>query len=350
VIDVAIVGGGPAGSTAAITLARLGLSVTVIERSAYDALRIGETLPPTIRDTLSRVGLWRQFTEDGHAPSYGNCAAWGAPDLHANDYIFHAHGHGWHVDRARFDRMLATAAQDAGAVLREGSRLLSCARCAEGWQLILDSGPSPDRVVARFLVDASGRRACIARAHGATTVRHDRLIGIARLYSVECDAADLDSFTMIEAAESGWWYSAFLPGRRLITVFLTDSDLRPRHPDVHEARHTSARLRGCGSGSAQFVFSAATVSLDRAIGPGWLAAGDAAAAFDPLSSQGISSAMRSGLAAADAIAGHAAGDGDALERYAADVDRSFARYLSSRQHYYGRERRWPRAPFWNRRH
>src|SRR5262245_6518275 len=122
-IDVAIVGGGPAGSTAAMSLARFGLSVTVIERSAYDALRIGETLPPSIRDTLARARLWRRFTEDGHTPSYGTCAAWGTSDLHANDFIFHPHGHGWHVDRARFDRMLAAAAREAGAGVRESTRL-----------------------------------------------------------------------------------------------------------------------------------------------------------------------------------------------------------------------------------
>jgi len=349
-IDVAIVGGGVAGSTTAMLLARRGLSAVVLERSTYQNLRIGETLPPITQEILTRLGVWERFLSDGHAPSFGTCAAWGSATLEANDFIFNPYGHGWHVNRARFDRMLAAAATDAGAVIREDTRLMSHRRLADGWELEIEHPGRPERLRARFLVDASGRTSCVARANGARRISCDRLVGIARLHDLRPGAAEQDSFTMVEAVSGGWWYSAFLPGRQLITVFLTDSDLRPAEPEIQAAHHTSTRLGCCAGASQPFVLSANSACLSRSVGPAWLAVGDAACSFDPLSSQGIGNAMRYGMAAGHAIAEDAAGDERALAAYADEIERSFARYLSIRQRYYRQESRWPQDPFWSRRH
>ncbi|MEP7306437.1 MAG: FAD-dependent oxidoreductase [Acidobacteriota bacterium] len=349
-IDVAIVGGGVAGSATAMVLARRGLSVVVLERSTYQNLRIGETLPPIARETLTTLGVWDRFLRDGHAPSFGTCAAWGSSTLEANDFIFNPHGHGWHVNRAQFDRMLAAAARDVGAVIREGTRLISHRRLPDGWELQIEQPGRPERLQARFLVDAGGRASWVARANGARRIRYDRLVGIASIHDLRNAATEVDSFTMVEAVQGGWWYSAFLPGRQLITVFLTDADLRPRHVEIRGTQHTSGRLTCCEAASPPFVFSATSACLSQAVGPGWLAVGDAACSFDPLSSQGIVNAMRSGMAAAEAIAESNGADSGALERYAAQVQQSFGHYLSVRQRYYGRERRWPQDAFWSRRH
>ena len=349
-IDVAIVGGGVAGSTTAMVLARRGLSTVVIERSAYDNLRIGETLPPATREALTELGVWERFVSDDHAPSFGTYAAWGSSALHANDFIFNPHGHGWHVNRSQFDRMLAVAAREAGVVIRERTRLISHRAINDGWELQIGRPEQPERLRARFLVDASGRAACVARANGARRLRYDRLVGIARIHAVQPGSTERDSFTMVEAVPGGWWYSAFLPGSQLITVFLTDSDLRPQHLEILETEHTSTRLGCCAHASPPFVFSADSARLSQSVGPRWLAVGDAAGALDPLSSQGILNGIRFGMAAGHAIAEHGAGDVNALERYAEDVQQSFERYLSIRQRYYRRERRWPEASFWSRRH
>jgi flavin-dependent dehydrogenase len=135
-----------------------------------------------------------------------------------------------------------------------------------------------------------------------------------------------------------------------MTVFLTDSDLRPRQLEIQDTQHTIVRLAGCSAGSAPFVFSASSTRLSHPVGPGWLAVGDAACALDPLSSQGILNGIRFGMAAGHAIAEHGAGDATALEGYSEQLRQSFARYLAVRQRYYGRERRWPEATFWSRRH
>jgi flavin-dependent dehydrogenase len=89
--------------------------------------------------------------------------------------------------------------------------------------------------------------------------------------------------------------------------------------------------------------------LERFHGEGWLAAGDAAIALDPLSSQGILSALYSGLKAAKAVIGVLAGDRDALLQYDVSILKLYTQFLRDRRLYYGVERRWPERLFWKTR-
>ncbi|MBN9507503.1 MAG: hypothetical protein J0I21_00145, partial [Alphaproteobacteria bacterium] len=89
--------------------------------------------------------------------------------------------------------------------------------------------------------------------------------------------------------------------------------------------------------------------LDRAAGDGWLAVGDAALAFDPLSSQGLLNALYTGLCAAEAAGRMLAGADRAAEDYAQTIGALWATYERHLAHYYRQERRWPTSPFWARR-
>ncbi|CAM5482815.1 hypothetical protein SAVIM40S_04474 [Streptomyces avidinii] len=93
-----------------------------------------------------------------------------------------------------------------------------------------------------------------------------------------------------------------------------------------------------------------TVRLDVVHGDGWVAAGDAAAAFDPLSSQGILTALYTGMRAGQAVHDHLGGDRTALTHYATELDTITAAHLRNRRTFYGLEYRWPRHAFWRRRH
>src|SRR5436305_1597309 len=107
-VDVVVVGGGPAGATTALASARAGHRVALIERSRYDGVRVGETLPPATCLPLRRVGVWERFQADGHTSSPGILSVWGSDLPLDNDFLFNPYGHGWHVDRRRFDALLAT--------------------------------------------------------------------------------------------------------------------------------------------------------------------------------------------------------------------------------------------------
>jgi flavin-dependent dehydrogenase len=91
------------------------------------------------------------------------------------------------------------------------------------------------------------------------------------------------------------------------------------------------------------------MKLVRAYGSRWIAAGDAAQSFDPLSSQGIITAIIGGNNAAAALIAAHSSDFSALERLQDDLDARYASYLAERQRYYRAEQRWLERPFWQRR-
>lgn len=123
-----VAGGGPAGSAAAIDLSRRGLSVALIEQENYQTPRVGETLPPMIRHHLTGLGVWERFLECEPLESYGIQTAWETPSPRYQHFLRNPYGCGWHVDRARFDAMLASAAAQTGAELVVSARIGSCAR------------------------------------------------------------------------------------------------------------------------------------------------------------------------------------------------------------------------------
>ena len=354
--DVVIAGGGPAGSAAALVLARAGRRVLLADDSAPGAFRIGEGLAPAARRILRELGVLERVAADGHLPCPGNTSAWGSPELASTDFIFNPDGPGWHLDRARFDASLRAAAREAGAVVREGVRMAGAERAGGGWRVSLAEG---EAACCAWLVDATGRRAALARRHGAARVQDDALVAFFARFRAPDASADRDARTMVEAAPDGWWYTARVPEGRRVVAFLTDGDLADRallEPAEFARRLTGTehvvdalaahgyafeeRPRGADAGSAR---------LDRVAGDGWLAAGDAAVSFDPLSSQGILTALYTGMRAGEAVAAHLAGDAGALDAYAARLEEVYATYLQNRLEFYGYEARWADHPFWARR-
>jgi len=187
------------------------------------------------------------------------------------------------------------------------------------------------------------------------------MIGVASFFAGDAATpAEEDSFTLVEAVSSGWWYSSRLPGGKLVAVYMTDGDLLDhalRHTDnwlalLNKTKYTAQRVCKYGSGdpTPPRILPAHTVRLTTVTGNGWLAAGDSAVAYDPLASHGISMAMGSGFHAASSIIDYLSGHNDALRVYERLIDRSFAHYLLMHHEAYLREQRWPRDLFWCRRH
>jgi flavin-dependent dehydrogenase len=358
--DVAVIGGGCAGSSAAQTLARHGYQTLLIDWSADDAIHIGEVLPPAIQKPLTRLGLWQQFLSDNHLPSSGIYSSWGRAELHDNNFIFDPYGSGWHVDRTRFQRMLLRSAENSGAIVWRGGQLLRCeSDTRRPWEIEVGIGDERRRLTARFVIDATGRTSLLARRQGARRISYDRLIGMVAFFDTRSRAVGLDGYMILEAVDSGWWYSACLPESRLVVAYMTDADLCPGNKkwsinhwkaQLEKAPHTLSRAAGCALESGLFVYAANSSQLDRSVGSGWLAAGDAAAAFDPLSAQGLYKALDSGLMAARSIHQLRSGGKAALQNYELTVAKNFRNYLLRRDEYYARERRWTNSTFWRRRH
>jgi len=341
--DVAIAGGGPAGAVTALLLARAGADVVLFERSRYDTFRLGETLPPSVNPLLRELGLWDRFRALRSEPSYQTASAWGAADPAERSFVFSPHGHGWHVDRARFDAMLAKAAEDAGVRLLRGAAVRRVTRTDHG--LIVDADAS---IRAGAVVDATGRGARIARSLGATRDQLDRLVCAARVFSVPRQTV---GDTFIEAAPNGWWYASPLPEGRRLVAFFTDAghaaSARLARGDgwgaaLARTEHTRRLASGHPAGKIH-VATCASHELCPAAGDSWIAVGDAALAVDPLSSGGVAFALRSAGAAARVLLGS---DRSTYESLVASAAKE---YREIRSQIYGWEQRFMDRDFWRMR-
>jgi len=345
-LDVAIVGGGPAGTAAALTLLRYSkLRPVVIERSSYDEWRVGETLAPGVLPLLDYLDA--RAVVDPELRAYGTRAAWGSSNVVSRAFLFTGAGDAWHLDRRRFDAALASLVRERGGTVLTNTVIESI---DERRMLRLSNGST---IAAPFVIDASGRHAAFARMQGARADIVDHLTGVVGIFDGDADGDD--AATLVESFEDGWWYSARLPGGGFVAALMTDADIiRERRlyerDEWHEqlARTRATRLRAEPHTLARdpIVCPANSQIANPVAGDGWVAAGDAAVSFDPLSSMGIGYAIASGIQAARVAASPSPA---MLDAYAADVRRHFAAYLSRRAEYYAIEQRWPESAFCKRR-
>jgi 2-polyprenyl-6-methoxyphenol hydroxylase-like FAD-dependent oxidoreductase len=382
-VDVAVVGGGPAGCAAAISLAQSGRRVALLERTVYGGARVGETLPPSVQPLLRELGVWERFLADGHAPSPGLVVQWGGGEPYETDHIFDPYGCGWNLDRLRFDRSLYEAASELeGVSAFSGVSRIVCERRPDGpggaWALTFASraehiheGRGHQQFLsARFVVGATGRAAPPFLPPRAERLVVDNLIGVVGLLPPRqppphaCEEEN-DPRIWIESVQDGWWYSTPLPGGSLAAVYLTDADLvrdqggalaawrrafaqaprlASRHQTAAVTRQTALPL------SDLRVIAANSYCRRSLVGQDYLLVGDAACAWDPLSGQGVVRALGEGRMAARAIDGYMSRrDRGELAAYEERILKNFLTYLRERCEMYRRENRWPSSPFWGRR-
>ena len=378
--DVVVIGGGPAGSATATTLARLGQRVLLVDEQQGGAkFKLGESLPPRC------VGLVTHFLGDLEASDEGGCgvfrtagnvSVWATEHAQTTDFFFTQAGFGLCVERVAFDEALRAKAVAAGVTLQIGARFESCSRIVDttfNWQLGFGHGAPVHH--ARYLVDCSGRRAVVARALGNSVLdTDDKLFAYAQWFATS--GPDEDPYTRIEAGPYGWWYTNRLPGvqdgatRRLV-VFHSDKDLSSAKlaassdgfqellcNSVHiRSLLESQRYRPVGAIRGAPAHSQRLASF---CGDAWMAVGDAAQAYDPLSSQGIDKALRSGSHAGHLIH-YALSDGQAasselgqdnhyIGQYVKQQQQLWQSYVSQRDFYYRMQPRWVELPFWRRRY
>ncbi|MBV8956690.1 MAG: tryptophan 7-halogenase [Solirubrobacterales bacterium] len=354
-----VVGGGPAGTAAAATARAEGLSVELLCARRGHRPAPGESLPPGTEGLLHEIFGASMLDDHQHQASFGNSGAWGGPDVEATEFVRNPFGHGWHIDRAALEASLHDRLRTLGVRVRSDVRVTGQAWSADGWRIALDDR---DTTVIRAgaIVDATGRAARIARSQGARRRRLDRLVAAYWMLAAG-DAQDGECTTLVQAAREGWWYTTPLPGGRRVVAFLTDADLMPAratriardwHERLEQAPHIEDRLAssGCALHSDPVILDAAVAHLDHPAGHGWVAAGDAAVSFDPLSSQGMLTSFVMGSGAGHAVAAMLTrGDQQPLIRWGAEYARLLEAHLRLQAAYYALECRWPTAPFWARR-
>jgi flavin-dependent dehydrogenase len=318
-----VVGGGPSGCAFAITAARRGHAVTLVDEGRRRPPWTGESLPAGGRELLESV--FGRGVLNGQAASHGTAAAWASPELVAHDFMAHWAGSGWHVDRTVLDPRLRTACASAGVDVRVGR---------------VDNLDEHD-----WIVDATGRAGAVAARRGAEQQRFDDQIALV------ATVPDLggERVTTVESCEAGWWYSQPVGNGDRVIALITDADLIEGDrrdfwiARLAETQHVEGHVEKLPTEVA--AYPAGTTTRDPLVGDGWLAVGDAAVSFDPMSSQGLITGV---VMAAHAAVAIGAGE-HAMDDWAADYRVVLDEHLQLRRAFWAEEDRWPDAPFWARR-
>ncbi len=350
-----VLGAGPSGSAAAAALARESLTVLIADEQERCTFKVGESLPGIASSVIARAGFPNVLRKVSQIKCSGNRSAWGSHEIQLRPGLLNPYGGGVHLDRAQFDGELLRESIAAGAQLLSGTRFQRVARSERGWILSLRRGAELNTIECDSVIDCTGRKAHFARTQAAKRIVIDKQVAIVSVLSGE-NVADDDLTTTIETARNGWWYSARIPNGRRVVVFFTDGDLLPRlkarTPDgftSHIRRSVHIReflAAGYRVERTPDVVLADTSYLINPAGGGWCAAGDAAAALDPLASAGIIDALKSGPAAARLVLSGFKNIND----YSRIVTKQAKANIETRRSYALLEARWPREPFWERRH
>ncbi|WP_425073367.1 NAD(P)/FAD-dependent oxidoreductase [Sagittula sp. S175] len=354
-VDVAVLGAGPAGVASALALRAKGLRVAVLGDAASDALKPGEYLPGSAQRLLRALGLGRveEVLHDAdRLPCHAKVSAWGGDDWAWQDSLHDPEGGGWHILRHRFEQRLAEAAHAQGVGFWPG-RLGALADDGVDYRVELGAGAT---VLAPRLVDATGRRAWLVRRLAGPPVKGDAQMAVVGWFTTP-DDGPVEQITRIRSVESGWWYTAPLPGRLRVVAFhgLAEAvSALHRDPDRFTRQAGEVVLARLIAPVAPLQACDACVQLaPHVAGPRWLAVGDAALSFDPLSSQGLQFALYSGIMAAEAICAalaDPAGARNAMARYCAQVSDVYRTNQRTRCMFYLQERRFQDAPYWNAQH
>ncbi len=344
--EVAVLGGGIAGAAAALRLARAGLRPLWIAPASDAGLKPGEHLSAAANPLLRTLGSDALLRAEVHRHAHSTYSAWGGDVLIERNAITELGGQSTVLDRTAFETALSAQAMTAGAQRIEQSALR--VQAAPGlWHI-----DTPETAFkAAFVFDATGRKAIVGAQYSAR-FQADKLNCQYGVFPKK-GTASARPVTLIEAAKSGWWYLSMLADERVVVNFYSDADMpvfenSELAQEARKTRFIAAYLDDYGYDACGPVkrITTNTSWIAPVIGAGYAAIGDAAAAFDPLSSHGMTTALWSAIQASEAYLKQ---DKAKMQDYADQTAKGVQDYLQARQRVYAQERRWPDAPFWRRR-
>jgi geranylgeranyl reductase family protein len=314
--DVAIIGGGPAGSTAAALLACAGRRVVVFEREKFPRFHIGESLLPFSMKVFTRLGLHEKFLRAGFMKKYGG-EMFGSCSEKGNKFYFKdayrsQTDHAYQVTRSEFDKVLLDHAAESGAEVHEQTAVTRVTFTNEHVALAVGQNGSSDNVRARYVIDGSGRNSLLGHQFGIKkTYDHLQKLSIFAHYDGvwRPDGIDATLTLLIRGIDRWFWVIPLTAQRTSIGVVLDKESFRSSKMSAEDfleqslAEQPVIAKRMLSAQRASEVHIAADFSYrsTKLHGDRWLLVGDAAGFIDPIFSSGVFLAVFSGEQAADAL-------------------------------------------------
>ncbi|TDV53266.1 flavin-dependent dehydrogenase [Pseudomonas helmanticensis] len=293
--DVVVVGAGPAGCATAISGARLGLRVALIERQTFPRFRPGESLHPGIEPLLQQLGVAEQLCGRAARRFDGQWVHWDGPPRF-NGFGADERGiwQGFHLERAQLDATLVSRAAALGVKVQQpcgARRVLTKANRVIG--VDTDSGC----LYAPYVIDASGARGWLSHQL-ELPIRHCSPPLLVRYGYLRGRSATFARAAHLQADPGGWTWIAQVEERLLHWTRLTFEQNAPMSrattlPEALQALPAVGPLRG-----ADVTWRITPA----AAGAGYFLVGDAANRLDPASSHGVLKALMSGMQAAQVLA------------------------------------------------
>src|SRR5436190_18042947 len=311
--DVAIIGGGPAGSTAAGLLAGAGRHLIVFERERFPRFHIGESLLPFSMKAFTRLGLHEKFLRAGFIKKFGGeffsaCSSEGTKFYFKDAYRSQT-DHSYQVTRADFDKLLLDHAAESGAEVRQETGVKSVEFANEHVELAITNGKS---IRARYLIDASGRNSVLGTKFNIKkTYEHLKKLSIFAHYDGVWRPEGIDGTLtlLIRGIDRWFWIIPLTAERTSIGIVLDSETFRKSKMSAEDfldqalaeqpiiaKRMMNARRISEVYVEADFSYRSARLHGDR-----WLLAGDAAGFIDPIFSSGVFLAVFSGEQCADVL-------------------------------------------------
>ena len=351
--NVIIIGSGISGLTLSLLLQRKQIPHIVLDRvQKQKVMALGETLPPSAMALLEELELLSFFQENALRKTYGYHSVWGSKALQTtNFFTSNPFKYGLKIDKQGIQTVLK--AKVASHILPL-DQLNTVNHTTSKVTVTLSHKKEKQHIEGNYIVDATGRNRVVLHSLQIPIKQHDELLAFS-CHLPKKKHKHMIHEILTESFASGWGIvSGLNKETQVMTLYTTKNTslhsqltnysywktilADTKYLRKYLAKEASSSIHGGKANSS---------APQQMVGENWIAIGDAAMAFDPLSSHGITNAIYTAHRASEVFTKTSS---YTLKNYHQDMQVILTTYLETKNTLYLREQRWPEEVYWETYH